>query len=101
MCLMFAVIGEDIPHMNAVLEIVQAEYTNSIRILENALLIKTDRWIEDVASLFYETAERISGTKYSDLKLALIEVDQEKSILPRPQEVDRIAFDYLLGKANS
>ena len=85
--------------MDAVLEIVQAEYTNSIRILENALLIKTDRWIEDVASLFYETAERISGRKYSDLRLALIEVDQEKSILPRPEEADRIAFDYLLGRA--
>ncbi len=85
--------------MDAVLEIVQAEYTNSIRILENALLIKTDHWIEDVASLFYETAERISGRKYSDLRLALIEVDQEKSILPRPEEADRIAFDYLLGRA--
>ena len=99
MCLFFAVIGEDIPHLDAVLDIVQAEYINSIRILDNALLIKTDHWIEDVASLFYETAEQISGTKYPDLRLALIEVDQEKSILPRPEKADRIAFDYLLGRA--
>ena len=99
MCLMFAVIGEEIPHLDAVLDIVQAEYTSSIRILDNALLIKTDHWIEDVASLFYETAEQISGTKYPDLRLALIEVDQEKSILPRPEKADRIAFDYLLGRA--
>ena len=101
MCLMFAVIGEDISNLDAVLDIVQAEFTISIRILDNALLIKTDHRVEDVASVFYETAERISGTKYSDLRLALIDVDQEKSILPRPQEADRIAFDYLLGKANS
>ena len=32
MCLMFAVIGEDIPHLDAVLDIVQAEYINSIDI---------------------------------------------------------------------